>query len=52
MRTTYQKLQILTLIFSASVLLSAVIRGGEVFKTDPMQCPAAPNGRLYYGPGC
>jgi hypothetical protein len=52
MRTAYQKLQILALIFSASVLLSAVMKGGTVAKTDSMQCPVAPNGKLHYGPAC
>lgn len=51
-RTIYQKFQILALIFSASVLLSAVMKGGTVAKSDSMQCPVAPNGKLRYGPGC
>lgn len=50
--TMYQQFKIFALIFSAAVLLSAVMRGGDVAKTNSMQCPVAPNGKLYYGPGC
>jgi hypothetical protein len=51
-RSIYKKFQILALTFSASVLLSAVMRGGTVSKSHSMQCPVAPNGKLYLAPGC
>lgn len=52
MRSRYQMIQLIALSFSAAVLLSAVMRGGTVSKSQSMQCPVAPNGKLYLAPGC
>lgn len=52
MRSRYQVIQLLALTFSAAVLLGAVMRGGTVSKSQSMQCPIAPNGKLYLAPGC
>lgn len=51
-RSRYQLIQLLALTFSASVLLGAVMKGGTVSKSQSMQCPVAPNGKLYLAPGC
>lgn len=51
-RTRYQTIQLMCLTFSAAVLLSAVMKGGTVSKSQSMQCPVAPNGKLYLAPGC
>jgi len=51
-RIVYQQFKAFAILFSAAVLLASVMRGGTISKSDSMQCPTAPNGKLYYGPGC
>lgn len=51
-RFRYPTFQLLALTFSAAVLLGAVMRGGTVSKSHSIQCPVAPNGKLYLAPGC
>jgi len=48
----YKQLQLLAFIFSAAVLLGVVLRNGPSSKTELIQCPTAPNGKLYLAPGC
>ena len=50
--SNYKQFQLLALAFATAVLFGAVLRGGPLSQSGLIECPMAPNGKLYLAPGC